>query len=156
PGAVARDHPGGGMIFLVGYRGTGKTTVARLLAERLGWSWLDADEVLEARFGQSISDIFAADGESAFRLMEASVLDDLCRLKKHVIATGGGVVLSATNREHMRQTGHVVWLVADVDTICARLESDRVAGKPRPPLTVGGRAEVEELLRLREPLYRAC
>src|SRR5262249_37450454 len=118
PGAVARDHPGGGMIFLVGYRGTGKTTVARLLAERLGWSWLDADEVLEARFGQSISDIFAADGESAFRLMEASVLDDLCRLKKHVIATGGGVVLSATNREHMRQTGHVVWLVADVDTIC--------------------------------------
>src|SRR5262249_37289182 len=97
-----------------------------------------------------------ADGESAFRLMEASVLDDLCRLKKHVIATGGGVVLSATNREHMRQTGHVVWLVADVDTICARLESDRVAGKPRPPLTVGGRAEVEELLRLREPLYRAC
>jgi shikimate kinase len=144
------------MIFLVGYRGTGKTTVARLLAERLGWSWLDADAVLEARFGRSIPDIFAADGEAAFRLMEASILEDLCQLEKHVIATGGGVVLSAANRKRMRQTGRVVWLVADVDTICARLETDSVSGKQRPPLTVGGRAEVEKLLRVREPLYRAC
>jgi shikimate kinase len=144
------------MIFLVGYRGTGKTTVARLLAERLGWDWLDADAVLEARFGRSISDIFAADGEAAFRLMEASILEDLCRLEKHVIATGGGVVLSATNRERMRKTGRVVWLVADVVTICARMEADRASGKARPALTVGGRAEVEELLRVREPLYRAC
>jgi shikimate kinase len=144
------------MIFLVGYRGTGKTTVARLLAERLGWAWLDADAVLEARFGRSIPDIFAADGEAAFRLMEASILEDLCRLEKHVIATGGGVVLSTTNRERIRKSGRVVWLTADVDTICARLETDTASGKPRPALTVGGRAEVEELLRVREPLYREC
>lgn len=144
------------MIFLVGYRGTGKTTVARLLAERLGWDWLDADAVLEAKSGRSISDLFAADGEAGFRLLESAVLEYLCDLEKHVIATGGGVVLSASNRVRMRQAGRVVWLVADVDTICARLEKDNAAGKPRPALTVGGRAEVEQLLHVREPLYRAC
>src|SRR2546430_3914928 len=68
-------------IFLVGYRGTGKTTVARLLAERLGWDWADADQVLEGRFGRSIRTIFAEDGEVGFRLMEVAVLDDLCKLQ---------------------------------------------------------------------------
>jgi shikimate kinase len=144
------------MIFLVGYRGTGKTTVARLLAERLGWNWLDTDAVLEAESGLSIPDIFATGGEAGFRLLETAVLGNLCCLEKHVIATGGGAVLSAVNRVRMRQAGRVVWLVADVDTICARLELDSASGKKRPALTVGGRAEVEELLRVREPLYRAC
>jgi shikimate kinase len=144
------------MIFLIGYRGTGKTTVAELLAERVGWPWLDADTVLEARHGRSIADIFARDGEMAFRDMEAAILKDLCRLHRHVVATGGGVVLRETNHERMRQVGPVVWLTADPDTIWTRIQADSQSGKLRPPLTVGGRAEVEQLLKVREPMYRAC
>jgi len=144
------------MIFLVGYRGTGKTTVARVLAERLGWSWLDADTALESKFGRAIAEIFASEGEAAFRDMEAEVLAEVCQLSRHVIATGGGVVLRAANRERMRRAGRVVWLTADHDTIWSRLQADAAAGRSRPALTVGGRAEVEELLRIREPLYRAC
>jgi shikimate kinase len=130
--------------------------VARLLAERLGWSWLDADAAVEAKYGRTIAEIFARDGEAAFRDMEAAVLAESCQLSQHVVATGGGAVLRASNREQMRRAGRVVWLTADHDTIWARLQADTAAGHSRPALTVGGRAEVEELLRIREPLYRAC
>lgn len=144
------------MIFLVGYRGTGKSTVARLLAERLGWSWLDADAVLEAKYGRTIAEIFASDGEAAFRDMEAEVLADACQRSCHVVATGGGAVLRTTNRERMRRAGRVVWLTADHETIWSRLQADAAAGRSRPALSVGGRLEIEELLRVREPLYRDC
>jgi shikimate kinase len=144
------------LLFLVGYRATGKSMVARLIAGKLGWKWIDADAALEARFGRDIPAIFADDGESRFRLMESEVLADLCRLRNHVIATGGGVVLSADNRDRMRQAGMVVWLTADAATIWQRLQADNAAGRQRPTLTVGGRAEVEELLRARQPLYRDC
>jgi shikimate kinase len=144
------------LLFLIGYRGTGKSTVARLLAERLRWTWLDADAMLEARFGRSIRQIFQQDGEPAFRLMEAAVLEDLCRLRRHVVATGGGVVLHGHNRDRLRAAGRVVWLTADADTIWTRLKADAATAERRPALTVGGLAEVKELLRVREPLYRAC
>jgi shikimate kinase len=130
--------------------------VASVLAQRLGWKWLDADSELEAKEGRRISDIFARDGEAVFRDMEARVLAELCKLSCHVIATGGGVILRETNRERMRQTGRVVWLKAGLETIWARLRADAATGCERPPLTTGGRAEVEELLRIREPMYRAC
>src|SRR5262249_2056169 len=109
------------MIFLVGYRGAGKTTVARLLAARLGWDWQDAGAVLEATLGRTISEIFATDGEVAFRNVEADVLANACKLSRTVVATGGGVVLRQENWTRMRQVGRVVWLTADVDTICRRL-----------------------------------
>ena len=143
------------MIFLIGYRGTGKSTVARLLAARLGWDWRDADEVLEAKFGRPITEIFQTNGEAKFREMETAVMDELCKLSSVVIATGGGVVLREANRELMRQTGRVIWLKADVDTIWKRIQSDAAEGRSRPALTVGGRTEIEQLLRVREPLYRA-
>jgi shikimate kinase len=142
-------------LFLVGYRATGKTTVARLLAERLGWDWLDADTVLEAQFGGTIRQIFAAEGEPGFRLREYDVLKQLCRRQRHVLATGGGVILAESNREVMRRTGKVVWLQADAETIWRRLQADATTAERRPPLTVGGLPEVVQLLRLREPLYRA-
>jgi shikimate kinase len=144
------------MIFLIGYRGTGKTAVAGMLAQRLGWEWQDADAVLEAKHGRTIGDIFAVDGEAAFRVIEADVLTELCKLSRQVIATGGGVVLNEPNRKRLRESGRVVWLTADLDTIWVRIQSDAAAGRSRPALTVGGRAEIEELLRVREPLYRAC
>src|SRR5262245_13906122 len=107
-------------LFLIGYRGTGKSTVARLLAERVGWAYLDADAVLERRLGRSIRQIFAEDGEPAFREREAAVLAELCQCRQHVIATGGGVILRPENRERLKQAGRVVLLTADAEVIWRR------------------------------------
>jgi shikimate kinase len=144
------------LLFLIGYRGTGKTTVARLLAGRLGWQWLDADDLLEERAGRRIRTIFAEEGEAGFRDREAALLEDLGRLSRHVVATGGGMVLREENRRRLRETGQVVWLTADGPTIWQRLWGDASTAERRPNLTVGGLAEVEDLLRQRLPLYAAC
>jgi shikimate kinase len=146
----------GPRIFLIGYRCTGKTTVARLLAEKLSWDWVDADEVLETRYGTSIRQIFAEEGEIGFRDKEEQIFAELCRLQRCVVATGGGVILRDVNRQRMRSAGKVVWLTADVQTICERLQADAATAEKRPPLTVGGLEEIEELLKIRGPLYRAC
>ena len=143
-------------IFLIGPRGSGKTTVARLLAERLGWEWVDADDVLEARHGRSIRAIFAEEGEAGFRDKEADVLMGLCGRVRCVVSTGGGVVVREANRALLRASGRVVWLTADADTLWRRLQDDGLSGERRPALTVGGRAEVEEVLRVREAWYAEC
>jgi shikimate kinase len=142
-------------VFLVGYRGTGKTTVARLLAHHLGWPWVDADDLIERQAGLSIRQVFEAEGEPGFRRRESAVLAELCGLCRHVVATGGGVVLSADNRRRLKAAGRVVWLTAGAHQIRDRLERDRTTAQRRPVLTVGGLAEIKELLRAREPLYRA-
>jgi shikimate kinase len=144
-------------IFLIGYRGTGKTSVARLLAERLGRDWIDADDEIERRAGKAIADIFAEDGERAFRDLEAEVVAELCRWRRSIVALGGGAVLSEANRTAIRLAGVVVWLTATVDTLERRLEADESTASRRPNLTTsGGRAEIENVLATREPIYRAC
>lgn len=153
---VPSDPPA--LLFLVGARGTGKTTIARLLAERFSWQWCDADMLLESRYG-SIRAIFDAEGEPAFRDKESEILRDIAGFREHVVATGGGVVLREENRAILRQ-GWVVWLTAEVDTICARLQADTTTGERRPALTATGSAasadEVAAILKARTPLYRAC
>jgi len=144
------------LIFLIGYRGAGKTTVARVLAERLGWKWADADETLEQRLKRFIPSIFATEGEAWFREQEALVLQELCRLEKYVVATGGGVVLRPENRQRMKQVGRVLWLTADSQTLWRRLEADPATASRRPKLAVGGLQEISELLQAREPSYAAC
>jgi shikimate kinase len=151
--------PGSPLIFLIGPRGSGKTTVARLLAARLGWNWADADAELECRSGRSIRDIFATEGEAGFRGLESTVLVDLCRLRGHVIATGGGVVLRPDNREKLRASGRVVWLTADAATLAVRLQRDEAGSEHRPSLTGAAASSLQEIaqvLQTREPLYRAC
>jgi shikimate kinase len=143
-------------IFLIGYRGTGKTTVAQILAERLGWSWTDADAVLEARHARNIRAIFAEEGESGFREKESAILDEIVRLDRQVIATGGGIILKPENRRRLRSAGCVVWLMGDANTLWKRVQQDVTTQERRPQLTVGGKDEIEELLRTREPLYREC
>jgi shikimate kinase len=143
------------LFFLIGPRGCGKTTAARLLAARLGWAWADADGMLEERAGRSIREVFADEGEAGFRDREAVVLGELAQLRRHVIATGGGVVLREANRALLRR-GFVVWLTADVDTLWQRIAADATTAQRRPDLCGGGPAEVAEVVRLREPLYRAC
>lgn len=144
------------LIFLIGYRGTGKSTVARLLADRLAWRWLDADQVLEDRFGRSIRQIFAAEGETGFRDKESLVLRELCGLDRHVIATGGGVILRPENRALLQASGKCIWLTADARTIQQRLQQDTTTAERRPNLAQGGLAEIVELLQTRQPLYESC
>jgi shikimate kinase len=144
-------------IFLIGYRGTGKTTVSRLLAGRLGFESIDADDQIERRAGKTIAAIFADDGEAAFRDLEATVMTELCRRTQLVVAPGGGAVLREATRDAMRAAGPVVWLTASVDTISARLAADAATGDRRPNLTAeGGRAEIDAVLAERTPIYRAC
>jgi shikimate kinase len=142
-------------IILIGYRGTGKSTVGRLLADRLGWTFRDADTELETRAGRTVAEIFAAEGEPGFRDREAAVLADLVTRPDHVIATGGGVVLRPANRDLLRAAGFIAWLQAPPEVVWERLQSDPVTAARRPPLTTGGFGEVVDLMAVREPLYRA-
>jgi shikimate kinase len=145
-----------GSIFLIGYRCTGKTTTAQLLAHRLGWDCVDTDDVLEGRAGRSVRAIFADEGEAGFRARETAVLEELCRGGPRVVATGGGIVLAEANRQRMKQAGRVVWLTADAETIWRRLQTDPTTAERRPNLAGGGLSEIVELLARREPLYRSC
>ena len=144
-------------LALIGYRGAGKTTVARQLALALGWDWVDADVEIELRAGKSIAAIFTDDGEAAFRDLEAAVLADLLSRERVVVAAGGGAVLREANRQALAQRARVVWLRASVETILRRVAEDATTAGRRPNLTTaGGAAEVIDLLRRREPLYREC
>jgi shikimate kinase len=144
-----------GPLFLIGYRGTGKSTIGPLLAARLGWSFADADAELEARHGETIRQMFETIGEAGFRDRESALLNDLVGRPNSVIATGGGVILRPENRAVL-QRGEVVWLTADIDTIEERLQADPTTHERRPALSVGGRAEIETILAAREPLYRSA
>ncbi len=142
-------------LILIGYRATGKTTLARQLAERLAWSWIDADVEIERRAGKSIRQIFAEEGEPAFRSLEAAVIADLCGRQQLVLAAGGGAPLRAENRQAMRHSGRVVWLTAVPETILARMSADATTPERRPSLTeMPPLEEIVQLLSRREPIYR--
>lgn len=143
-------------ITLVGYRGTGKSTVAALLAARYGCTWADADAVLEERLGTTIATLVRDRGEAAFRDAETAVLRDLLAGDVGVLATGGGVVLRAENRDLLRHRGRpVVWLTAPADVVRGRLAADPLTPDRRPALAgADPLAEIDEALAVRAPLYR--
>ena len=144
-------------VFLIGYRATGKTTVAKLLAQRLGWSSLDADDAIEQLAGKTIADIFADEGEPTFRELETTVIANLARREQTVVALGGGSVMREENREQLVGRGKTVWLVASPETIWSRIEQDSTTGARRPPLTSSsGFEEITSLLQQRTPIYRQC
>lgn len=143
-------------IFLIGPRGSGKTTIAQLLAARLGWNWVDADAVIEEHAGRSIREIFADEGERGFRERERAVIGELCQRHRHVIATGGGAVLDPNTRRRLTQSGWVVWLTADVDTLWGRITGDPVTAERRPALREGGREEVARIVAERAAIYEEC
>lgn len=144
-------------IALIGYRGTGKTTVATLLAAKLDYAWIDADVAVEQRASKSIAAIFADSGEAVFRDLEAAVVDDLCRRERTVLALGGGAVLRESNQKCLAQCRAVIWLQASAKVIAERIKGDPTTADRRPNLTNrGGRQEIELMLTTRGPIYRAC
>jgi shikimate kinase len=136
----------------VGYRGTGKSTVGRLVADRLGWEFADTDAVIEHQTGCSIASLFAERGEPAFRDLEARVLGELTQRPSLVLATGGGVVLRDSNRERLVRFGFVVWLRAEPQVLAVRL---RDQAETRPALTAAGTlGEIADVLAQRTPWYQ--
>ena len=144
------------VVTLIGYRGSGKSSVAAPLAARLGWDAIDADVVIEQAAGRSIREIFAAEGEAGFRRREREAIAGLLKHDKLVLAAGGGAVLDADTRREMRAAGPVVWLRAGVAALESRIRADATTAERRPNLAGGGPAEIVRLLAEREPLYREC
>ncbi len=130
--------------------GAGKTTVGRILAGRLGYTYCDADKVIEAQSGKTINAIFSEHGEEYFRELESRTLESLSRKEKQVIATGGGAVMRDTNWEAMKRGGITVYLRAPVDVIWQRVRHSR----SRPLLQVADPVgTIRELLEKRTPYY---
>lgn len=140
----------GDNLVLVGFMGAGKSACGRLLARRLGRCFVETDDMIEAREGRSIPDIFREQGEARFRELEAEALE-LLRLKRgDVIATGGGFPCREGRMEALRELGTVVWLRGPLEECLARAQ--RAGG--RPMLAGRSPTEIEALYRAREPYYR--
>jgi shikimate kinase len=143
------------IIFLIGFRAVGKTTVGRQLADRLGFSFLDTDILICEKKGATVSDIVQAEGWDGFRRGEQEVLQGLGEQRRCVIATGGGAILHRDLWPLLKEYGPVVWLTADPDILCQRILADSASGGLRPSLSgIGVCEEVREILALRDPLYR--
>ena len=139
-------------IYLIGARGCGKTTVGQSLAQALGYAFSDTDKYLQQTTGLTVTEIVAAEGWQGFRRRETASLQAVTA-ENSVIATGGGMVLAAENRQFMREQGRVIYLKADAEVLAARLEAYPEQAQ-RPTLT--GRPiaeEMVEVLAAREALY---
>ena len=134
-------------IYLVGFMAAGKTTVARALAERLGWRAEDIDELIEARERRTVADIFARNGEPYFRGLEREILRLLLPMRHVVVATGGGTFMDPDNRAAIKMDGVSVWLDVPLDELVGRLPADG-----RRPLAAD-RAQMERLFALRQVAY---
>jgi shikimate kinase len=141
-------------LVLIGYRGTGKSTVAQLLAKRLGMPVVSLDQEIVRQAGHSIPEIVAAHGWPHFRDLESEVTKRFSERDKIIIDAGGGAILRKENVEHLRRGGTLFWLRASVPVIVARIEH----GSERPALVAGKSftEEVEDVLRERTPMYAAA
>ena len=141
-------------IVLIGYRGTGKSTVGRLLAARLGRTLVSTDAEIVARAKRAIPEIVAQEGWDYFRDLESDICRELASRDQLVIDTGGGAILRPQNVEALKQSGTLFWLTASVETIATRIGGDN----QRPSLT-GTKSfvdEVGDVLRERTPKYQAA
>jgi shikimate kinase len=137
-------------ILLVGMMGAGKTTTGKLVAEKLGWDYLDSDVEVEKKTGLTVPALFARDGEVAFRDAEAEVLRVACaRTDPAVVSVAGGAVLRPENRDLLRVCGRVIWLRARPATLAARVGD----GAGRPLLDGDPGAALRALDAVRRPLY---
>ena len=146
-----------GNVVLIGYRGSGKTTVGRLLAKHWGHAFVDTDVLVTERAGKTIAEIFADDGEDAFRNLEADVIAEVSPRSPIVLSAGGGAILREDNVRRLRECGTVFWLAADAETLWSWIQEDAASAVNRPALTDrGGLDEVCQVLSDREPRYAKC
>jgi shikimate kinase len=138
-------------IALIGFMGTGKTVVGKLLAQKLGKDFIETDALIGEKAGRSIPEIFRQDGEIGFRELEIEVIKNIAGRKNAVIACGGGIVLNTINIDRLRRECVIVCLMASPSVILKRTSSDK---EERPLLAVADRLkQIKELLRFRRPFY---
>ena len=136
-------------LYLIGMMGVGKTTVGKLLAEEIGYRFVDTDEVIVKAAGKSINEIFTENGEPEFRKLESDVLAQVCAYTKLVVATGGGVVMQQQNWSYLHH-GLIIWLDAPIQIILQRLAADDT----RPLLQDANmESKLRSLLEQRQPMY---
>ena len=136
-------------LVLIGFMGTGKSTIGKKLARRLNWSFKDTDYEIEQNEGKSIPEIFTAKGEIVFRELETAALKQILSASAQVVSTGGGCVLAEENRQLMLNNGFIIALSATADTIVSRVEDKA----DRPLLAGDPRERVTALLAKRQGLY---
>lgn len=138
-------------LYLVGFMGTGKTTVSRIVAARLGHRWIDSDHEIERRQGRPIAEIFASEGEAAFRRMEREFIEHGHPAERTVVACGGGLVVQDGMLAELQRRGVVICLHATVETILRRTAGSR----QRPLLNVEDpEKRIRDLYAVRDPIYR--
>ncbi len=149
-------------IVLIGYRGSGKTSLGQRLATNLRRDFVDTDVLLVQRAGTTIREIFAAEGEAGFRKRESQIIAEVAQRDHLVIAVGGGAILNPDNVAALKKTGTLVWLQATPEILHQRIQSDPATAANRPNLTTGGTGvgggleEVQKILAFRHPLYQAA
>ena len=141
-------------IILIGYRCSGKTSVGKKLAQKLGRPFVDTDERLMEKHGRSVSSLVKDEGWEGFRRLERDVILDVCAEDSSVIASGGGAILDPENVAAMRKNGRVVWLKVSPQTVRQRMARDENTDELRPALTSKGLyAEIVDVLQARSPIY---
>ncbi len=145
-------------IVLIGYRGSGKSTIGKRLADRLWQSFVDTDDLIVRKAGRkTIREIFDTEGEQRFRDLESEVVREVALLQEHVIALGGGALVREENRQVLKDAGHkLIYLKCEPDVLFQHIQADPDTAKTRPHLTHlgGGVDEIRKLLTDREPIYR--
>lgn len=141
-------------LFLIGSRCTGKSSVGKSLSKKIGWPFIDLDLKLVEEQGATIADIVSRQGWDAFREMERALVQSICARDRHVVPTGGGVVLDENNVKDMKRSGILIWLKAAPETIRNRMLNDQGTEAQRPSLTSKGLLEeIDDTLVKRNPLY---
>ncbi|HHR6130749.1 TPA: shikimate kinase AroL [Providencia alcalifaciens] len=140
------------MFYIIGPRGSGKTTIGKKLAEKTGYQFIDTDKLILEQAGMSIADIVQQQGWDYFRQLESQILASI-EPQKAIVSTGGGIILASENQQVMRDNGTVIYLRSTPETLAQRLAAEPQA-EQRPSLT--GKSlleEIEEVMEQRDPIY---